>query len=136
MPRPSNRSADDDERQRLEIEYVRRQERRRAEADLRTAWQDGYDEGKEDGLHEGYRTGFRKGWTEAGGDPALAEAYGVRLDDRAWARGVLHLPPQATLEEAQRAFRKLSKSFHPDLHPDLGDAPFKTLMEAKRILGF
>jgi hypothetical protein len=125
-----------DEQTRQLLDYARREERRRCQEQVNTAWHDGLAEGKEEGYFEGYKTGFRKGWTEAGGDPKLAEAYGIRPDDRAWARGVLHLPPDASLEEAQKAYRTLSKLFHPDLNPDLGDRPFKTLSEAKRILGF
>jgi hypothetical protein len=134
MPR-DQRPGPDDARLREAIDFVRREERRACDRAVQDAWHDGFSEGKEDGYHDGYKTGYRKGWIEAGGDTALADSFGVRLDDRAWARGVLHLPPDATLEEAQRAFRKLSKAFHPDLNPGLGDAPFKTLLEAKRILG-
>lgn len=133
---PRRPGSDPDARLKQAIDFVRREEQRRCAEEVREAWHDGFSEGKEEGYFDGYKIGFRKGWSEAGGDPALAEAYGIRPDDRAWARGVLHLPPDATLEEAQKAFRTLSKLFHPDLHPDLGERPFKTLMEAKRILGF
>lgn len=136
MPLRSRAPRPEDDGLQQAIDYARREERRRCDEDVRAAWHDGFAEGKEEGFHEGYKQGFRKGWSEAKGDPALAETFGLRPDDRAWARGVLHLEPDASLTEAQRAFRTLSKQFHPDRHPDLGDRPFKTLLQAKEILGF
>ncbi len=55
---------------------------------------------------------------------------------RSWAAGVLHLEDDLSPEAVARAFRELSKRFHPDLNP--GDAEagryFKTIVQARDLL--
>jgi hypothetical protein len=48
-------------------------------------------------------------------------------------RAVLGLPPDATREEAQRAFRRLAKATHPDLGGDPAD--FRVVARAWADLG-
>ena len=53
-----------------------------------------------------------------------------------WAHGVLHLPGDAGPDEVARAFRELSKRFHPDLNRDDPAASryFKDLVTARDVL--
>lgn len=50
---------------------------------------------------------------------------------------ILTVPPIATMEEIKKAYRQLSKKYHPDLNPDLklySDEKMKELVEAYNIL--
>jgi curved DNA-binding protein CbpA len=49
---------------------------------------------------------------------------------------ILHLSPQATIEEIKAAFRKLARQYHPDLHPNnpKAEAEFKRICEAYETL--
>lgn len=116
------------------VEFVRREERRRCAEQLREMEKHSYFEGKEEGYHEGYRAGYRKGWSEASGDPRLAEFYGQGPDERAWALGVLHLPTNASAEDVQKAYKELARWLHPDVNPKLGDRYFRDLSRAKQLL--
>ncbi|GEM_PF-2274710 len=116
------------------VEFVRREERRRCAEQLREIEKHSYFEGKEEGYHEGYKAGFRKGWSEASGDPRLAEFYGQAPGDRAWALGVLHLPTNAGADEVQKAYKDLARWLHPDINPKLGDRYFQDLSRAKALL--
>lgn len=53
-----------------------------------------------------------------------------------WAHGVLHLPADAGPDDVARAFRELSKRFHPDLNRDDPDAAryFRDLVTARDLL--
>jgi hypothetical protein len=55
---------------------------------------------------------------------------------RSWAAGVLHLEDDVSVEAVGRAFRDLSKRFHPDLHPEDPDAGryFRTIVQARDLL--
>lgn len=128
---PANAPADALERA---VEFVRREERRRCAEQLREMEKHSYFEGKEEGYHEGYRAGYRKGWSEASGDPRLAEFYGQGPDERAWARGVLHLRAEATADEVLKAYKDLARWLHPDVNPKLGDRYFQDLARAKELL--
>lgn len=116
------------------VEFVRREERRRCAEQLREVEKHAYFEGKEEGYHEGYKAGYRKGWSEASGDPRLAELYGQAPDERAWALGVLHLPTNAKADEVQKAYKDLARWLHPDVNPKLDDRYFRDLGRAKAIL--
>lgn len=116
------------------VEFVRREERRRCAEQLREVEKHAYFEGKEEGYHEGYKAGYRKGWSEASGDPRLAEFYGQAPDDRAWAFGVLHLPTNSGAEAVQKAYKDLARLMHPDVNPKLGDRLFQDLTRARQIL--
>lgn len=116
------------------VEFVRREERRRCAEQLREVEKHAYFEGKEEGYHEGYKAGYRKGWSEASGDPRLAEFYGQAPDERAWAFGVLHLPTNSSAEAVQKAYKDLARLMHPDVNPKLGDRLFQDLTRAKQIL--
>lgn len=116
------------------VEFVRREERRRCAEQLREMEKHAFFEGKEEGYHDGYKAGYRKGWSEASGDPRLAELYGQGPDERAWARGVLHLAPDAGADEVQKAYKELARWLHPDVNPKLGDRLFRDLTRAKQLL--
>lgn len=53
-----------------------------------------------------------------------------------WAHGVLHLSADAGPDDVARAFRELSKRFHPDVNPDDPDAAryFRDLVTARDLL--
>jgi hypothetical protein len=116
------------------VEFVRREERRRCAEQLREMEKHAYFEGKEEGYHEGYKAGYRKGWSEASGDPRLAEFYGQSPDERAWALGVLHLAPNSDSAAIQKAYKELARALHPDANPKLGDRYFHDLTRAKQLL--
>lgn len=132
-PAPKGPPASQDAVERA-VEFVRREERRRCAEQLREIEKHAFFEGKEEGYHEGYRAGYRKGWSEASGDPRLAEYYGQSPDERAWARGVLHLPPNATAEDVLKAYKDLARWLHPDVNPKLSDRYFRDLTRAKQLL--
>ena len=51
---------------------------------------------------------------------------------------ILHLDPTATAQEVKRAYRRLAKKFHPDLHPgqrDWAQGQFKSISQAYDTLG-
>lgn len=116
------------------VDFVRREERRRCAEQLREIEKHAYFEGKEEGYQSGYKAGYRKGWSEASGDPRLAELYGQSPDERAWALGVLHLPPDAKAEDVRKAYKDLARWLHPDANPKIGDRYFQDLGRAKQIL--
>lgn len=115
------------------------------------------DNGKLDAARkQAYQSGFEHGVAKAKRD--LDGASRTQLDDarrqgymeglaegrrgslgiegsRSWALGIMHLPDEATPDEVRQRFRKLSKLFHPDQNPELGDAFIKNLQRARDILG-
>ncbi len=79
----------------------------------------------EDARRQGYKEGLAEG---------RRGSLGIE-GSRSWALGIMHLPDEATAEEVRQRFRKLSKVFHPDQNPDLGDSFIKNLQRARDILG-
>lgn len=50
---------------------------------------------------------------------------------------ILHVPPVATSDQIKKAYRSLSKQYHPDLNPDMrifSDEKMKELVEAYSVL--
>lgn len=109
------------------------------EATRKQAYQSGYEHGLAKARREAEASrpqleeARRQGYTEG-----LAEGRRGSLGiegSRSWALGIMHLPDEATPDEVRQRFRKLSKLFHPDQNPDLGDAFIKNLQRARDILG-
>lgn len=80
-------------------------------------------------LDEARRQGHMEGLSEG-----RRGSLGIE-GSRSWALGIMHLPDEATPDEVRQRFRKLSKLFHPDQNPDLGDAFIKNLARARDLLG-
>lgn len=131
--------------------------RQELESELTHAPQAAHDNGKLDAARkQAYQSGFEHGVAKAKreaegpGRAQLEEArrqgYMEGLSEgrrgslgiegsRSWALGIMHLPDEATPDEVRQRFRKLSKLFHPDQNPELGDAFIKNLQRARDILG-
>ncbi|MBM3266129.1 MAG: J domain-containing protein [Candidatus Sericytochromatia bacterium] len=60
----------------------------------------------------------------------------LRKGGRSWAAGVLHLEDDLSPDAVGRAFRELSKRFHPDLNPDDPEAVryFRAIVQARDLL--
>lgn len=111
---------------------------------LDAARKQAYQSGFEHGLAKAKRE--TEGPSRAQLDEARRQGYAEGMADgrrgslgiegsRSWALGIMHLPDEASAEEVRQRYRKLSKVFHPDQNPDLGDAFIKNLQRARDILG-
>ncbi len=86
-----------------------------------------------------YDRGRRDGWDEAWREAAGQGRAGMgapRPDlDRLWALAVLHGKPEDTADLLRLRYRSLTKAYHPDRNPDLGQELIRNLNRAKEILG-
>jgi hypothetical protein len=70
---------------------------------------------------------FLQGRRRKRGNEAPAAVTSIATDPAAWR--MLGLPPGAGLGEVKRAYRRLARSVHPDLHPDATDDERRSLQQ-------
>ena len=64
----------------------------------------------------------------------IAELLRLLAMSRTEAYAALGLAPGASAEEIKKAYRSLSRQYHPDLNPDIDDSKMKRLNEAYEVL--
>lgn len=106
---------------------------------------------KDDGYQQGFQTGYEQGRreVETSVQSRINEAMRLGYEDglaarrggvpgsegsRSWALGVMHLTEAASADEIRQQYRKLSRMWHPDRSPELGDGFIKDLNRAREVL--